>query len=106
MDNTIKDHGKYDDPKKLTTSEILAIERTILSNERTALSYIRTFMAILGSGIGLLKFFMESKVLYSIGWIAIFSSFLALYQGIRRYWAVRKTTKKFEEYIRPKRKKS
>ena len=40
---------------EISTTDILALERTKLANERTFLAYFRTFIVLISSGLAVLK---------------------------------------------------
>jgi putative membrane protein len=62
----------------------LALVRTDLANERTLLAYGRTALMTIATGFSLIKFFGESPVLHSLGWImAILGIVIALIGTVR-----------------------
>ena len=54
----------------LTLRDLLAIERTVVSNERTLLGYVRTTLALLVTGASMLKF-LESTWYHVVGLVLI-----------------------------------
>lgn len=73
----------------LPTTDLLAIERTLLANERTFLSYFRSAVVFLASGLAILEIeFFES--VRSISWALIALSPCTLGFGLWRSLSVRR----------------
>ena len=75
----------------LSTSEILAIERTKLANERTFLAYFRSFIVLLSSGLAILKIEGLHNI-KNLGYFFVVSAGILFLLG-RRYLATRKRLK-------------
>ena len=56
--------------------------RTNLANERTLLAYVRTALALAVSGMAAIKFFPESQIVVSLGWLAAAAGIILLAWGI------------------------
>ncbi|HBO97150.1 MAG TPA: DUF202 domain-containing protein [Candidatus Omnitrophica bacterium] len=56
--------------------------RTNLANERTLLAYVRTALALAVSGMAAIKFFPESPLVVSLGWLAVAGGIMLLAWGI------------------------
>ncbi len=78
----------------LILRDVLALERTRLSNERTFLAYFRTFIVLLSSGFAIVKldFFQEIKWM---GWFFIGFAPIILFIGIVRLVYVKLKIRKF-----------
>ncbi len=77
-------HYKKFKSEDLILRDHLAIDRTMLANESTLLAYIRTSLAILISGISLIKFF-TIVYLQLLGGIFVFFGILILFIGAYRF---------------------
>lgn len=73
------------DPEKMTVSDHLAFDRTILAVERTMLAYTRTTLVSLGAGITLVKLFPGEIFFTVIAWISFFISVASITFGILSY---------------------
>ena len=62
----------------------LAVTRTILANQRTLLTFVTASLALLITGLTLIRFF-SGDVLYWIGWVFLPSSVIVLFCGFRNY---------------------
>lgn len=72
----------------LSTSEILAVERTKLANERTFLAIFRSFVVLFSSGMAIIK--IESLYhIENLGYFFIASSFMLFGFGLFRYLRTR-----------------
>lgn len=78
---------------KLILRDLLAIDRTRLSNERTFLSYFRSFIVIVSSGIAIMKIDMLSEI-HDLGIAFIVLGPIMLFIGIGRFFYVRKHIRK------------
>lgn len=83
-------YAEYKDD--LILRDILAADRTILANERTLLSYIRAFLNFIIAGISILKIF-SGLFIEVLGVTLIFTSFIFLIIGIKRYVKTNKNLK-------------
>lgn len=81
------------DESTLTTRDLLAIERTKLSNERTFLAYFRTFIVFLGFGISILKFEILNE-LKIFGILLTIMSSIILIIGIARLFKTKSVIRK------------
>lgn len=72
----------------LSTSELLAIERTKLANERTFLAYFRSFIVIFSSGMAIIKI-EDLNHIEDLGYFFIVSSFILFALGSFRYLKTR-----------------
>lgn len=80
----------------LLLRDVLAVDRTILSNERNLLAYIRTSLALLVTGATLIHFF--GGVLFQIaGWVFIPAGISVLVIGVNRYRNVKQTIEQFKK---------
>lgn len=81
--------------KDLILRDVLAVDRTILSNERNLLAYIRTALAVLVAGVTLIHFF-EGFILQVTGWVLIPVGVSTMAIGFRRYRKVKQTIEQFK----------
>lgn len=81
--------------KDLILRDVLAVDRTILSNERNLLAYIRTSLAVLVAGVTLIHFF-EGFILQATGWVLIPAGVSIMAIGVRRYRKVKHTIEQFK----------
>lgn len=84
---------------KLILRDLLAIDRTRLSNERTFLSYFRSFIVIVSSGIAIVKIDLLDEI-QGLGIAFIVIGPMLLVIGLARFFYVKKHIKKlyhFEE---------
>ena len=72
--------------------DILAISRTHMSNERTLLAYINSFLAMVATGVGLVKFTNDSFFVH-IGFVLLVLSLIILSVGVYRFFRLRKIIK-------------
>ncbi|MFW6270676.1 MAG: DUF202 domain-containing protein [Bacillota bacterium] len=70
---------------ELSLRELLAIDRTILSNQRTFLAYIRTALTLLLGGVGLRSLLETSRIYGSLGLIFIIISIVFFILGIYKF---------------------
>lgn len=77
----------------LILRDLLAIDRTRLSNERTFLSYFRSFIVIVSSGIAIMKIDMLTEI-QSLGYAFLVIGPLMLLVGVGRFLYVRRHIKK------------
>ena len=70
--------------KDLTLNDLLAIDRTILSNERTLLAYARTGLALAIVGGTCIQFF-ESRTMMGVGVVFIAAGVVLGARGWQRY---------------------
>jgi len=68
----------------------LAVKRTVLANQRTLLAFINTAMALLISGISLIKLF-QADFTYKLGWTLSLLSLVLLVLGLLNYVKHQKT---------------
>ena len=73
--------------------DILAISRTHMSNERTLLAYINTFLAMVATGVGLVKF-TNDAFFVDVGFVLLVLSSIILSVGVYRFFRLRKIIKK------------
>jgi putative membrane protein len=78
----------------MTTTDLLAIDRTRLANERTFLAYFRTFIVFLSSGFAILKMDALSEI-PEVGYFLVILSPVLLAIGLIRFLYVKKHIKKF-----------
>lgn len=78
---------------KLILRDLLAIDRTRLSNERTFLSYFRSFIVIVSSGIAIMKIDMLSEI-HDLGVAFLFIGPIMLLIGVARFFYVRRHIRK------------
>ncbi len=69
---------------KLSLSEQLALDRSILANERTFLSYSRTSLTILVVGITFIKL-LRNPTFELIGWLLLPIILFIFFMGIRTH---------------------
>lgn len=81
-------YGRFRE-QRLTLSDYLAIDRTVLANERTLLAYGRTAMALAVVGGTCIKFF-ESNWIWAIGVALIVSGMMVTARGWYRYMLTKK----------------
>ena len=79
---------------KLSYSDSLALERTLLAKERTYLAYFRTFIVFASSGWVVVKldFFKGAE---NIGFLFFGSSFTLLVLGLLSYFFMKKRLKRY-----------
>ncbi len=75
--------------QRLSLSDYLAIDRTVLANERTLLSYGRTALALAVVGGTCIKFF-QSPVLQLLGLALVLSGAVIAIRGWRRFFHTRR----------------
>ena len=68
--------------------------RTSLANERTFLAYIRTALALLIFGMAAIKFFPDSVLIVSLGWIFMTGGVATLLWAVLHFRKVSKLIKK------------
>lgn len=62
----------------------LALVRTDLANERTLLAYGRTALMVIATGVTLIKFFPESSLVRTSGWVlALIGSIVGMIGAVR-----------------------
>ncbi|OGX08837.1 MAG: hypothetical protein A2Z88_05385 [Omnitrophica WOR_2 bacterium GWA2_47_8] len=59
--------------------------RTMLANERTLLAYIRTALALLVFGMAAIKFFPDTPVLVSLGWLFMAAGLAVFIWGVSHF---------------------
>lgn len=74
---------------KLSLSEQLALDRTILANERTFLSYMRTSLTIFVVGITFIEL-LDSPIIEIIGILFLPIAFVIFILGIKIYLKIKK----------------
>jgi putative membrane protein len=67
--------------------DLLAVERTYLSNERTLLAYIRTAVALAGGGAALIQLIQTTAATLS-GWALILLGIVVLVAGSYRFLVI------------------
>lgn len=80
--------GEHARPQDLGVDEILAADRTALSNERTLLAYIRTALTFAVSGGSAIQF-LDGGVIDAIGYTFVAAGVLTGVIGGLRFRAVR-----------------
>jgi putative membrane protein len=78
-----------EDQEKLSYTDKLAIERTLLANERTFLAYFRTTVVFLSSGIAILKLDVLDDLM-ALAYLLIVLAVLLMGVGSLRYFQVKK----------------
>lgn len=91
-------YSKYQN-RELSLRELLAIDRTILSNQRTFLAYIRTAITLLLGGFGLRNLLDDSRILDTVGFIAIAAGIIFLIFGIQKFIKKKKRIDKLKEMV-------
>lgn len=80
--------------RDLILRDILAVERTALSNERTFYSAVRTGLTFFIAGITIIKFVGEVSLLQMSGWFFILAAFIIMIVAfLRLFLSVRKIQK-------------
>lgn len=82
----LKQEKSYKD--KLSLSEQLALDRTILANERTFLSYSRTSLTVFVVGVTFIKLF-NFPIIEILGWVFLPISFVIFFLGVRTFKKIR-----------------
>jgi len=82
------------DPKSLSLTDFLAMERTRLANERTFLAYFRTFIVFLSSGFAILKMNALREIIV-IGYFLTALAPLMLAIGVGRFIYVKRKLRKY-----------
>lgn len=77
-------------PDRLSLSDRLAIDRTVLANERTFLAYLRTVLGLAALGVTALKLFGDELFYRAIGSACLAVAPLLLLWGARRFLRVRR----------------
>ena len=77
----------------LILRDLLAIDRTRLSNERTFLSYFRSFIVIFSSGVAIMKIDLLSEI-QGLGYAFMIIGPVLFIIGIARFFYVRKHIRK------------
>ena len=72
--------------------DILTVSRTHMSNERTLLAYTNSFLAMVATGVGLIKF-TNDKAFMLIGFVLLCISVIILAVGVYRFIRLRKLIK-------------
>ncbi len=85
------------DKEELALRDLLALDRTILSNERNLLAYIRTALGFFVAGVTLVHFFVNPFIAV-VGWIFIPTGILIFLIGWKRYKTNKKMIEKLKEY--------
>lgn len=83
---------------KLSLSEQLALDRTILANERTFLSYMRTSLTIFVVGISFIEL-LDSPIIEIIGVIFLPIALSIFILGVKIYLKIRKELYNMREKI-------
>ena len=68
-----------------SSNQDLALVRTDLANERTLLAYGRTALMVAGTGVSLVEFFSESRLLLFVGWAFVVIGFAVGAIGVTRF---------------------
>ena len=79
---------------KLSYSDSLALERTLLAKERTYLAYFRTFIVFTSSGWVVIKLDVFKEV-ENISYLFFGSSFALLVVGALSYYFMKQRLKKY-----------
>ena len=89
---------KYEQFKddELYLRDRLAIDRTAMANERTFLAYGRTAILVGATAVTLYKLFPNNVWLSTIASTLVPIAFFISVAGIRRYFVLAKSLKKFE----------
>lgn len=82
----------------LSSTDRLALERTLLANERTLLAWVRTALALAGGGAGLAAF-VPGPLAGAAGWALGVAGVVGLAVGVRRYLTLRRDLKR--DYPQP-----
>ena len=85
--------------ESLTLRDILAIDRTILSNERTFLAYIRTALTLLLGGVGLKNLLENDWIMNFLGSVFIIISVLIFIAGLDKYFKKKKHISKLKKVM-------
>lgn len=85
--NDCETYNKYAD--KMTLSDHLSVDRTVLANERTLLAYLRTVITFIVAGITLGQLLDGKERMYVVV-ILFVSAFLFAVYGIYNYKKVAK----------------
>lgn len=75
--------------RKDLVEDRLAMDLTSLSNERTLLTYIRTALAFVASGVALIHFFDDPRMV-AIGWVLLPLGIACAIFGVARFRHVRR----------------
>ena len=86
--------------ESLTLRDILAIDRTILSNERTFLAYIRTALTLLLGGVGLKNLLENDWIMNFLGSVFIIISVLIFIAGLDKYFKKKKHISKLKKVMK------
>ena len=79
---------------KISTTDYLALERTMLANERTFLAYFRTFIVLFSSGVAIIKLeLLEEIKMVGFGLMIIAPVLMLI--GLIRFFYVKRKLKKF-----------
>ena len=79
---------------RLSYSDSLALERTLLAKERTYLAYFRTFVVFASSGWVVVKLDVFKEV-ENVSYLFFGSSFALLIVGALSYYLMKKRLKKY-----------
>ncbi|MDQ0198968.1 DUF202 domain-containing protein [Neobacillus ginsengisoli] len=87
--------GKNNAPNQnsVSSSDLLAIERTKLANDRTLLAYIRTSLTFFAAAAALIEFFDKNIKFEITAYITISLGFILLLVGFYNYYRSKKTIK-------------
>ena len=81
--------GEHSQPEDLGVDEILAADRTALSNERTLLAYIRTALTFAVSGASAIQFIGGGGIVEAIGYMLVAAGVITGLIGGLRFRSVR-----------------
>ncbi|MGV3465889.1 MAG: DUF202 domain-containing protein [Heyndrickxia sp.] len=80
----------------MSTSELLAMERTKLANIRTLLAYIRTSLTFFAASAALIEFFDKNLKLEITVYLSITFGIILLLIGFYHYYRSKKLIKKIK----------
>jgi len=68
----------------------LSMERTLLSKQRTVLAEINIFAAFIGLTIIIIRLFVESIILKTLGAVALFAFIFPIISAVKKYFILQR----------------
>ena len=76
-------------PPKLTSRDLLAIDRTHLANERTMLSFLRTALYMIVTGLAIINFYPETLIAFISAFLLFGLGIIIMTFGIVHYFVMK-----------------